>query len=45
MFKLLSIIIGGYILYRLFTKSNTLAPGNNQSSLDDEEYVDYEEVE
>ena len=48
MFKLLTIVVGLYLLYRLYMKSSNLGPGEPQPPLDDpgeEEYVDYEEVE
>ena len=47
MFKLLTLAIGFYFLYRLFNKSSgDLEAGPQNPSLEDDgEYVDYEEVD
>ena len=46
MFKLLTLALGFYFLYRLFNNSNSLDAGEDQSAIEDDgEYIDYEEVD
>ncbi len=49
MLKLLSIIIGSFLLYRLFNNSGNLESGEQNRPLDEEDeegdFIDYEEVD
>lgn len=50
MLKLLTLFLVGFFVYRLFTKSQLRFSANQQESRekrdgDDDEYIDYEEVD